>query len=540
MRTAQSKMSTLIVASAAGTALEWYDFFIYGALASIIAKHFFSGVDESTAFIFSLLTFAAGFAVRPIGAIVFGHVGDRTGRKRTFIVTIVVMGLATVAVGLLPDYRQVGMAAPILLVLCRILQGFALGGEYGGAAIYVAEHSPAGQRGRHTGWIQTSAAFGLVAALSMVLVTRSIQGEAIFAAWGWRIPFLVSFLLLLLSLWIRLRLQESPVFQELQRAGECARAPLREAVVEWRYLRSMLVALFGVMMAQGVIWYTCHFYAQFFMERVLKVEPRTVNLLMIATTAVSAFFYAYFARLSDRVGRKPVMLAGIVGAALLFVPAFHWLARAANPSLTEAMRLSSIVLHADPQSCSLQFDPIGKARYASSCDIAKTALATAGVSYINAPAPGGQLAQIVVGKESLPSIDGLRLTPAELKKSQEVFTARLHAVLTAAGYPERADPARVNFPLMFAVLLAMVICATALYGPQAAALVELFPPRIRYTALSLPYNIGTGIFGGFLPATAFAIVATTGNIYSGLWYPVIAAAIAAIISLLWLPETRRD
>lgn len=529
----------VIIASSAGTVFEWYDFFIYGALASVIAKHFFTSVNETAGFIFALLTFAAGFAVRPLGALVFGWFGDRVGRKRTFLVTITLMGFATVAIGLLPDYAQIGIAAPILLIACRLLQGFALGGEYGGAAIYVAEHAPAEKRGWHTSFIQTSAALGLMGALGVILATRTTMGEEAFQEWGWRLPFLVSLLLLVLSIWIRLSLEESPAFQRMKEEGRLSKAPYAESFGQWKNLRIVLLALFAIMMAQGVVWYTAYFYAQFFMERVLKIEPATVNTLLIAVTAVSAVTYCFFGWLSDHIGRKPVLLFGMGGATLFFFPAFLWLTEAANPALAEAMAKAPVTVVADPATCSLQFDPVGKAHFSSSCDIAKSALASAGVSYTNVKAAPGTLAQVRVGETVVTSVEGGALDATALKATREAFSKDLRAALDAAGYPAKADPARLDWWRVFFILLIPVIFATALYGPQAAALVELFPTRIRYTALSLPYHVGTGWFGGFLPATAFAIVAATGDIFAGLWYPAIVAALSTVIALLFLPETRK-
>ena len=531
-------LKTVVGASAAGTAFEWYDFFIFGSLTTIIARHFYADVGEATAYILALLTFGVGFVVRPLGALVFGWFGDRTGRKTTFLVTITLMGVATVAIGLLPDYGQIGMAAPVLLLLMRVLQGFALGGEYGGAAIYVAEHAPVKKRGFLTGWIQTTAAFGLIGALSVILVTRWIVGVEAFDEWGWRIPFLLSALLLAISLWIRLKLNESPAYKRMEAEGGDRRAPYREAFLTWRNGRFVLLALFGIMIAQGAVWYCGYFYTRFFMERVLKVDVATVDQLVLAITVASAGLYVFFGWLSDKVGRKPVMLFGMILALVAFFPGFHALTRAANPALAEAQARAPVMVAADPATCSVQFDPIGKAAFASSCDIAKSVLSNAGVGYANVAAAPGALAVVHVGGAPVASVEGAGLDTAGLKAARADVEARVKAALAQAGYPERADPARLNFPLTFAILMIFIVAATALYGPQAAALVELFPTRVRYTAMSLPYNIGTGWIGGLLPAASFALVAWSGNIYFGLWYSIVFTAIAVVVSLLWLPETR--
>lgn len=531
-------LRTVVTASAAGTAFEWYDFFVFGSLATVIARHFFADAGDTVAYIMALLTFGLGFVVRPLGALVFGWFGDRTGRKTTFLVTITLMGLATVAIGLLPDYGQIGLAAPILLLVMRMLQGFALGGEYGGAAIYVAEHAPAGRRGYLTGWIQTTAAFGLIGALTVILVTRAAVGPEAFDAWGWRVPFLLSALLLAISLWIRLRLNESPAYRRMEAESDERRAPFREAFLTWRNGRFVLLALFGIMIAQGAVWYCGYFYTRFFMERVLKVDTNTVDQLVLALTVASAGLYVFFGWLSDRVGRKPVMLFGMILALVAFFPGFHALTRAANPALAEAQAAAPVTVVADPATCALQFDPIGKATFSSSCDIAKSVLSNAGVSYANAAAPAGSVAVVRIGATEVASVDGRGLDPAALAAARAGVDGRIKAALAAAGYPQRADPARINLPLVFAILMVFMVAATALYGPQAAALVELFPTRVRYTAMSLPYNIGTGWVGGLLPAASFALVAWSGNIYFGLWYSVFFTVIAVVVSLVWLPETR--
>jgi len=533
-----TRMGLVLSASAAGTVFEWYDFFIFGSLLSIITKHFFAGAGEAQGYIFALLTFAVGFAVRPFGAMVFGYFGDRAGRKRAFLFTITIMGLATFAIGLLPDTSRLGDTAPYLLIALRVLQGFAVGGEYGGAAIYVAEHADRKRRGAATGWIQVAATVGLFLALSIILSLRTFLGEDAFADWGWRVPFLVSLGLLVISIWIRLKLDESPAFRQLQVSGRTSRAPLSEAFLRWRNLRIVLVVLVGLLMGQGVVWYTAQFYTQFFLERVVKVEPRMVNLLILTVTVLSALLHVFFARLSDWVGRKPVMLFGLALAAIMLVPGFQWLTEAVNPALAEATLRAPVTVFAAPSDCSLQFDLIGKAKFISSCDIAKSTLANLGVPYRNESSDRGSLAQIRIGTITLSGIDGTVLAPSALAVAQKNFAAEVKSALSAAGYPATADTNRINVPLAIAILLIFVTAAAALYGPQAAALVELFPTRIRYSALSLPYHVGVGWFGGFLPPLAFAIVAATGNLYSGLWYPVTIAGIGFVVTLLFLPETR--
>ena len=533
-------LRTVVTASAAGTAFEWYDFFVFGSLTTIIARHFFADAGETVAYILALLTFGLGFVVRPLGALVFGWFGDRTGRKKTFLVTITLMGLATVAIGLLPDYGQIGLAAPILLLVMRVLQGFALGGEYGGAAIYVAEHSPPKKRGLLTGWIQTTAAMGLIGALAVILITRAIVGTEAFDEWGWRIPFLLSALLLAVSLWIRLKLHESPAYQQMEAeaADDDHRAPYKEAFFRWGNGRFVLIALFGIMIAQGAVWYCGYFYTRFFMERVLKIDTNTVDQLVLAVTIASAGLYVFFGWLSDRLGRKPVMLFGMILALVAFFPGFHALTKAANPALAEAQAAAPVTVVADPATCALQFDPIGKAAFASSCDIAKSVLSNAGVSYSNAEAIAGSPATVRIGATEVASVEGTGMAPADLKAARADVETRIKAALAAAGYPAMADPARINMPLVFGILMIFMVAATALYGPQAAALVELFPTRVRYTAMSLPYNIGTGWVGGLLPAASFALVAASGNIYFGLWYSVAFTLVAVIVSLIWLPETK--
>jgi MFS family permease len=535
-------MRTVVAASAAGTAFEWYDFFVFGSLAQIISRTFFSGLPETAGYIAALALFGAGFAFRPLGALVFGRIGDRIGRKGAFLATVVLMGGATVCIGLLPSYASAGLVSPALLILMRIVQGFALGGEYGGAAIYVAEHAPNNRRGRATSWVQTSAAFGLFAALLVILLTRLALGAAApagaFDAWGWRVPFLFSAGLLAVSIFMRLKLSESPAFAKMKAEGETSKAPFAESFGRWPNLKLVLIALFAVMFAQGAVWYTTFFYVQTFMEKFLKAPPETINFLMAAATAVSAVGYVAFGALSDRIGRKPVMLAGMTLMLIAYFPGFHMLAETLNPALAEAQARTPVVVAAPPSDCSVQFDPIGKKSFLSACDIAKNALANAGVSYRNLATPAGSLAEVRLGQTVVQSVDARSLAPAQAKAAKAAIEGRIKAALAQAGYPPKADPSRMNLAGAFAVLCVFVIAATALYGPQAAGLVELFPTRIRYTAMSLPYHVGTGWVGGFVPFTAFAIVAAVGDIYAGLWFPVIATAISVVACALWLPETK--
>lgn len=531
-------LKTVVGASSAGTAFEWYDFFIFGSLTGIIAQHFYADVGAATGYILALITFGVGFVVRPLGALVFGWFGDRTGRKTTFLVTITLMGVATVAIGLLPDYDQIGIWAPVLLITMRVLQGFALGGEYGGAAIYVAEHAPAEKRGFMTGWIQTTAALGLIGALAVILITRSIVGTEAFAEWGWRIPFLLSSLLLAISLWIRLKLNESPAYQRMEAESHEPRAPYKEAFGTWKNLKVVFLALVAIMFAQGAVWYCGYFYSRFFMERFLKIDTATVDQVILGITVVSAFLYVFFGWLSDKVGRKPVMLGGMILMLVAVFPGFHILTQAGNPALAAAQERAPVTVVADPATCSVQFDPVGRAAFSTSCDIAKAVLSNAGVSYDNVAAPAGSVAEVRVGDAVVASVEGSAMDAEALAAARADVQARITEALTAHGYPAAADPAAIDMPVVFAVLLVFIIAATALYGPQAAALVELFPTRIRYTAMSLPYNVGTGWVGGLLPAASFALVAWQGNIYFGLWYTVVFTLIAAVTAFFFLPETR--
>lgn len=533
----------VIAASSLGTVFEWYDFYLYGLLATIITAQFFSGVNETTGFIFALAAFAAGFAVRPFGALVFGRIGDMVGRKNTFLVTMGIMGLSTFIVGLLPSYATAGVAAPIALVVLRLLQGLALGGEYGGAATYVAEHAPNNKRGLYTSFIQTTATFGLFAALLIVIGTRFAVGEEAFASWGWRVPFLISIVLLAVSMWIRLQMSESPVFQKMKAEGKTSKAPLTEAFGTWRNLKVVLVALLGAAMGQGVIFYTSQFYALFFLEKMLRVDGATTNILVAVALLIATPAFVFFGWLSDKIGRKPVLLTGFALSALLYYPLFQAMSHAANPALYEAQQTTPVSVVADPNECSVQFDPVGKNKFdSSSCDIAKAYLAKAGISYSNVVAPAGTIASIHVGGQVLPAVDPATVTGPARADAIKAYGAQVQQALTAAGYPAgAADPARIDRPMVVGILIVLVLLVTMAYGPIAALLVELFPTRIRYTAMSLPYHIGNGWFGGFLPTTAFAMVAATGNIYYGLWYPIVIAAITLVVALLFLPETfRRD
>jgi MFS family permease len=538
-----ASLRTVIVASAAGTAFEWYDFFVFGTLSPVIARNFFSALDATAGLLAALALFGAGFFFRPIGALIFGRIGDRTGRKGAFLITVAMMGGATFAIGLLPTYAQAGPLAPLLLILMRIIQGTALGGEYGGAAIYVAEHAGPGRRGVSTAWVQSSAAFGLVGALGVILLARTLLGEARFsdAGWlaGWRLPFLVSAVLLAISVWMRLKLTESPAFAAMKAEGGEASAPYAEAFGQWKNLKLVLIALVAVMSAQGAAWYTLFFYAeQVFLERFLKIAPLTGTQLLIAITVASAPLYVLFGWLSDKVGRKWVIWGGMTLALVAFFPGFRALTHLANPALEAAQARTPVVVIADPGRCSLQFDIVGKAKFTTACDLAKTALSNAGVSYDNQAAPAGTTARVRIGDRVVISRDAAGLSPAGQKAAAEDVRTRLMSALSAAGYPAKADPARVNFWGLFGVLMIFVVGCTALFGPIASTLVELFPTRIRYTAMSLPYHVGTGWVGGFVPVTAFAIVTATGNIYSGLWYPVIFTGISVLTLPLLLPETR--
>lgn len=528
----------VIFASSLGTVFEWYDFYLYGSLAAIIAKQFFSGLDEGSAFIFALLAFAAGFIVRPFGALVFGRLGDMIGRKYTFLVTILIMGLSTFIVGILPTYASIGVAAPVILIILRMLQGLALGGEYGGAATYVAEHAPHGRRGAYTSWIQTTATLGLFMSLLVILGVRTSLGEAAFTDWGWRIPFLVSILLLGVSVWIRMTLSESPAFQKMKAEGKTSKAPLAESFGQWKNLKIVLLALVGLTAGQAVVWYTGQFYSLFFLTQQLKVDAVTANLMIAAALLIATPFFVVFGTLSDKVGRKPIIMLGCVLAVLTYFPVFKALTAAANPDLAAAQARSKVVIVADPAECSFQFNPTGTAKFTSSCDVAKQVLASASVSYDAVDAPAGTPAVIRIGDDEIPSFSARGLSAEEAKSKDGAFRKAVTDVLRQDGYPAKADPAKMNKVMMVVILTYLVLLVTMVYGPIAAMLVELFPTRIRYTSMSLPYHIGNGWFGGLLPTMSFAIVAQTGNMYSGLWYPIIVAGMTAVIGTLFVRETK--
>ncbi|HNV09303.1 MAG TPA: MFS transporter [Dokdonella sp.] len=527
----------VIFASSLGTVFEWYDFYLYGSLAAIIARQFFSALNPTSGFIFALLAFAAGFAVRPFGALVFGRLGDLIGRKYTFLVTIVLMGLSTFLVGVLPAYTSIGIAAPIILISLRLLQGLALGGEYGGAATYVAEHAPNGKRGLYTSFIQTTATLGLFLSLLVILGVRTWLGAEAFEAWGWRIPFLLSAILLGISVWIRLQLNESPLFQQMKAEGRTSKAPISESFFS-KNGKIVLLALFGATAGQAVVWYAGQFYALFFLTQTLKVDATTANLLIAAALVIGTPFFIVFGWLSDKIGRKSIIMAGCLIAALTYFPIFKGLAHYANPALESAAASSPVTVSADPRTCSFQFNPVGTASFTSSCDIAKAALAKGGTPYSNAGVGAGMSATIRVGNIEIASFEGAGLDAEAASAQAARFNGELQAALATAGYPLKANPDAVNTPMLLVLLTLLVIYVTMVYGPIAAWLVELFPTHIRYTSMSLPYHIGNGWFGGFLPTTAFAMVAATGDIYYGLWYPIVIALMTFVIGTLFLRDTK--
>lgn len=528
----------VILASSLGTVFEWYDFYLYGSLAALVGKHFFSGLNETSQFIFALLAFAAGFAVRPFGAIVFGRLGDLIGRKYTFLITIIIMGLSTFFVGMLPGYDKIGVAAPTILIALRLLQGLALGGEYGGAATYVAEHAPNGKRGLYTSFIQITATFGLFLSLLVILGTRLGLGDATFDAWGWRIPFLVSSLLLAVSVYIRMQLQESPVFKQMKAEGKHSKAPLTEAFGQWKNLKMVILALLGATAGQAVVWYTGQFYALYFLTQSLKIDGTTANLLIAAALAIGTPFFVLFGWLSDRIGRKTIVLAGCLLAALTYFPIFKGLTHFGNPAIEAAAATSPVKVVADPKACSFQFDPVGKTKFTSSCDVAKSALAKKGIPYSNVTAEPGAIAEVKIGDQTITSFEGAALDSKAFAAQGKAFGTQLGTALKAAGYPEKADPAQSNYVMLVVLLAILVIYVTMVYGPIAAWLVEMFPTRIRYTSMSLPYHIGNGWFGGFVPTIGFMLVAWKGDIYYGLWYPIIVAIGTFFIGLLFLRETK--
>ncbi|MBC3868742.1 MFS transporter [Undibacterium oligocarboniphilum] len=528
----------VIFASSLGTVFEWYDFYLYGSLAAIIAKQFFAGTDPNTAFIFALLAFAAGFIVRPFGALVFGRLGDMIGRKYTFLVTILIMGGSTFCVGMLPGYASWGIISPIILISLRILQGLALGGEYGGAATYVAEHAPHDKRGAYTAWIQTTATLGLFLSLIVILSTRSAIGEDEFAAWGWRVPFLVSVFLLAISVWIRLSMNESPAFAKMKAEGKTSKAPLTESFGQWKNLKIVILALIGLTAGQAVVWYTGQFYALFFLQQTLKVDGATANLLIAASLVIGTPFFIVFGSLSDKIGRKPIILAGCLIAAVTYFPIFNALTHYANPALENALKNAPVVVTADPADCQFQFNPTGTKKFTSSCDIVKAKLAAASVNYSNEVAPAGTVTTVKVGEKVITSFNATGLPKEEAAAKDKAFSKELADAIKAAGYPAKADPKQINQPMVLVLLVILVIYVTMVYGPIAAMLVEMFPTRIRYTSMSLPYHIGNGWFGGLLPTTAFALVAFKGDIYYGLWYPIIIALATFVIGALFIRETK--
>ncbi|MBB1606380.1 MULTISPECIES: MFS transporter [unclassified Pseudomonas] len=522
-RSSSREERKVIFASSLGTVFEWYDFFLYGSLAAVISKQFFAGVNDTTAFIFALLAFAAGFLVRPFGALVFGRLGDMIGRKYTFLATILLMGLSTFCVGLLPSYASIGVAAPIILIALRLLQGLALGGEYGGAAIYVAEHAPANKRGAYTSWIQCTATAGLLLSLLVIWGCRQATGEA-FETWGWRLPFLISIVLLGISTWIRLSMQESPAFLKMKAEGKISKSPLKESFTRWSNLKIVLIALFSINAGQAVTFYAAQFYVMFFLTQVLKVDPGLSNVLLIISLVIGAPLFVLAGWVSDKVGRKPVLVVGLLLATVFYFPLFKALTHYANPQIDQASRQAPVVVMADPATCTFQFDPVGKARFDSPCDKAKTLLVKGGVPYSTQAAPAGSELVVSVGEKRIEGFDA----------------AALGAAVKEAGYPTQADASLVNRPMVIAIIVALIFIATCCYGPLAALMVELFPTRIRYTSLSLPYHIGNGWFGGLLPTISFALVVYTGNIFYGLWYPVLITGVSLVCSLLFLRETRHN
>ena len=540
----------VIFASSLGTVFEWYDFYLYGSLAAIIAKQFFSGLNETSGFLFALLAFSAGFAVRPFGAIVFGRLGDLVGRKYTFLITILLMGLSTAIVAVLPNYATWGIAAPVILIALRLVQGLALGGEYGGAATYVAEHAPQGRRGAYTSWIQTTATLGLFLSLLVILGVRTwlhddtaatgLQ-DVRFETWGWRIPFGVSILLLAVSVWIRLSLNESPAFRKMKSEGKLSKAPLTEAFARWGNLKIVILALVGLTAGQAVVWYTGQFYSLFFLTATLKMDAFNANILLALALAAATPFFVIFGTLSDKIGRKPIIMAGCLLAILTYFPIFKGITHYANPALEMASEKAPAVVVADPATCHFQFEAFaapGRPKYADSCDLATAALAKASVPYTKQDAPAGTVASIKLGDKVVPSFEGLPLDGDAFKVANAAFAKTLSTEIKAAGYPASADKSQIDKPMVWLLLFILVLYVTMVYAPIAAMLVEMFPTRIRYTSMSLPYHIGNGWFGGFLPPIAFALVAYKGDLYYGLWYPIVIAAITLVVGTLFLRDTK--
>jgi len=532
----------VIFASSLGTVFEWYDFYLYGSLAAIIAKQFFSGLDAGSAFIFALLAFAAGFLVRPFGALVFGRLGDLIGRKYTFLVTILIMGGSTFVVGILPNYDTIGVLAPVVLIALRMFQGLALGGEYGGAATYVAEHAPHGRRGAYTAWIQTTATLGLFLSLLVILLTRQLTGSE-FDVWGWRIPFIVSIVLLGVSVYIRLSMNESPAFKKMKEEGKLSKAPLTESFGQWKNLKVVILALFGLVAGQAVVWYTGQFYALFYLTQVLKVDAKTANLLIAGSLVIGTPFFVVFGSLSDKIGRKVIIMGGLLLAVITYIPntpvsVFNAMTHFANPALEKAMASAPATITADLSECSFQFNPTGTAKFTSSCDIAKQVMASNSASYSTVSGPAGSPAIVKIGDTEVVSYSSKGIDPVEAKAKDVAFKKAIREGLNAAGYPIQADPLAINYVAILFLLVYLVLLVTMVYGPIAAMLVEMFPTRIRYTSMSLPYHIGNGWFGGLLPTISFALVAQNGNIYYGLWYPIIIAAMTLVIGTLFIRETK--
>ena len=542
----------VILASSAGTIFEWYDFYLYGSLAAIIGAQFFSSFPEATRNVFALLAFAAGFLVRPFGALFFGRLGDLIGRKYTFLMTIVIMGVSTFIVGLLPNYETIGWIAPVVLIALRMLQGLALGGEYGGAVVYVAEHAPRGRRGYFTSWIQTTATLGLLLSLMVILSVRTIVGEKDFAEWGWRIPFLLSIFLLGISVWIRLQMEESPAFLKMKAEGTQSKAPIAEAFGQWKNGKFALIALFGLVAGQAVVWYTGQFYALFFLQTILRVDMFTANVLIAWSLILGTVGFVIFGSLSDTIGRKKIILAGCLLAAVTYFPVFKAITSIANPTLHAAQQNTKVTIIADKADCSFQFNPTGIAKFTNSCDVAKALLARSSVNYSVQHTAGAIPAKVMVGSTEITGYELSKLSGDQVKAAPAAFSKNVGEALAAAGYPAPGKAATgivkmsgffdifnaQTFPLVL-ILTYLVILVTMVYGPIAAALVELFPTRIRYTGMSLPYHIGNGWFGGLMPATAFAMIAQTGDPYYGLWYPIVIALMTVVIGMAFVPENHK-